>query len=140
MSEDIYLYTTDNKVQMYSTEDEVNSKLVAILGDKFKKYREKTIYPEQLIWSMSNIDLKDYVCETPSQAIPALLTSPSIREYRSKTCLTIACTDSIFDTSTSMAIPRDSPCAIFSKAACAELNRVLQTITSAPASYIDLAI
>jgi len=40
MSEDIYLYTTDNKVQMYSTEDEVNSKLVAILGDKFKKYRE----------------------------------------------------------------------------------------------------
>ena len=41
MSEEYYLYTTDNKVQMFSTEEEVNSKLISILGDKFEEYRKK---------------------------------------------------------------------------------------------------
>ena len=41
MSEEFYLYTTDKKVEMFSSEDEVNSKLVALLGEKFEKYRER---------------------------------------------------------------------------------------------------
>lgn len=41
MSDSLYLYTTDNKVKMYSTEEEVNSKLASVLGDRFTEYRKK---------------------------------------------------------------------------------------------------
>lgn len=41
MSDSLYLYTTDNKVKMFSTEEDVNSKLASVLGDKFREYREK---------------------------------------------------------------------------------------------------
>lgn len=34
-------YTTDNKVTMYSTEEDVNEKLTSILGEKFVDYRKK---------------------------------------------------------------------------------------------------
>ena len=34
-------YTTDNKVTMYSTEEDVNEKLTSILGQKFVDYRKK---------------------------------------------------------------------------------------------------
>lgn len=43
MSDSMYLYTTDNKVKMYSSEEEVNDKLVSILGEKFANYRKKFI-------------------------------------------------------------------------------------------------
>ena len=35
------LYTTDDKVKWYSTEEEINSKLSSIIGKKFEDYREK---------------------------------------------------------------------------------------------------
>jgi len=34
-------YTTDNKVIMYSTEEDINEKLASILGQKFVDYRKK---------------------------------------------------------------------------------------------------
>ena len=34
-------YTTDNKVTMHSIEDDVNERLISILGDKFVDYRKK---------------------------------------------------------------------------------------------------
>ena len=35
------MYTTDDKVKWYSTEEEINSKLSSIIGKKFEDYREK---------------------------------------------------------------------------------------------------
>ncbi|QLH05805.1 radical SAM/SPASM domain-containing protein [Nitrosopumilus ureiphilus] len=35
------LYTTDGKVKWFSNENDVNEKLISILGEKFEKYREK---------------------------------------------------------------------------------------------------
>ena len=34
-------YTTDNKVTMYSTEEDVNERLTSIIGEKFVDYRKK---------------------------------------------------------------------------------------------------
>jgi len=34
-------YTTDNKVTMYSTEEDVNERLASIIGEKFVDYRKK---------------------------------------------------------------------------------------------------
>ena len=45
------LYTTDEQVRWYSTEEEINSKLSSIIGKKFEAYREK--------WeSANNFELK----------------------------------------------------------------------------------
>ena len=35
------LYTTDGKVRWFGTEEDVNSKLISILGSKFEDYRKK---------------------------------------------------------------------------------------------------
>ena len=41
MSETGFVFTTDNKVRMLSSEIEVNNKLSSILGEKFIEYRKK---------------------------------------------------------------------------------------------------
>ena len=41
MSETGFVFTTDNKVRMLSSEIEVNDKLSSILGEKFIEYRKK---------------------------------------------------------------------------------------------------
>ena len=40
MSETGFVFTTDNKVRMLSSEIEVNDKLSSILGEKFIEYRK----------------------------------------------------------------------------------------------------
>ena len=35
------IYTTDEKVRWFTTEDDINSKLASIIGKKFEKYREQ---------------------------------------------------------------------------------------------------
>ena len=35
------LYTTDGKVRWFANEEDVNSKLISILGEKFETYRKK---------------------------------------------------------------------------------------------------
>ena len=35
------IYTTDEKVRWFTTEDDINSKLASIIGKKFEKYRER---------------------------------------------------------------------------------------------------
>jgi MoaA/NifB/PqqE/SkfB family radical SAM enzyme len=41
MSETGFVFTTDNKVKMYSSEAEINDKLSSIIGEKFIEYRKK---------------------------------------------------------------------------------------------------
>ena len=40
LSEENFIYTTDNKVKWYSTEGDINGKLESILGERFVEYRK----------------------------------------------------------------------------------------------------
>ena len=41
MSETKFVFTTDNKVKMHSSEAGINDKLSSIIGEKFIEYRKK---------------------------------------------------------------------------------------------------